>query len=297
MIPDDHEASESSTSRRVQDRNWQTRELKTYDNHRRRVMDLVRSLAVQCQADGNSIVILGAGNCLDLDLPELARIYQRIQLVDLDAEALDIGVSRQISASDSPTLDRIHLLAPVDLAEPLTGLTADDFAESRVADTCVRLESSLVRCPGMPADQVVSACVLSQIIDALSLLVGQQHPQLPILLQAVRRGHLKRMLDWLVPGGVGVLITDVVSSETVPVLEQIPEQQLPPLLHQCLQTGNFFAGLHPGQMMQDLSHYEPISNLVKDVSIIPPWKWQLGPRFYAVYAVSFRKRSGFVSGV
>jgi hypothetical protein len=297
MIPDDRDASESSTSRRVLDRNGQTRDLQTYGNHRRRLMELVRSLADECPIDERSIAILGAGNCLDLDLAALARIYQLIQLIDLDAEALETGVSRQISASDSQAIDRIHRLAPVDVAEPLTSLTADDFNESRVVDTCSRLESSLDRCPGMPADHVVSACVLSQIIDALSLLVGQQHPQLPTFLQAVRRGHLKRMLDWLVPKGVGLLITDVVSSETVPVLEQVPEKQLPPLLQQCLQTGNFFAGLHPGQMMQDLTHYEPIADLVNDVAMLPPWKWQLGPRFYAVYALSFRKRSGFVPGV
>jgi hypothetical protein len=279
---------------RVQERNRQTRELTTYGSHRLRVMELVSSLADQSQNDGRAISILGAGNCLDLDLLELVRTFQQVQLVDLDADALEIGVARQISANDAQAINRIHRLAPVDLAEPLASLTVDDFAEPRLAETCLRLEANDGRCLGLPADRVVSACVLSQIIDALSLLVGQQHPQLPILVQAVRRGHLKRMLDWLDPGGVGLLITDVVSSETAPVLEQMPDDQLPRFLQQCLHAGNFFAGLHPGQMIQDLAHYEPISRLVEDARMHLPWKWQMGPRFYAVYAVSFRRRSGLV---
>ena len=294
MISDNRDENGFGPAQRVLDRNRQTRELTTYDNHRRRVMELVSSLADQSQSDGSSIAILGAGNCLELDLPQLATRYHQVQLIDLDADALEVGVARQISAGDSQTLDRIHRLAPVDLAEPLTSLTVDDFTELRLADTCLRLEATESQCPVMPADRVVSACVLSQIIDSLSLLVGQQHAQFPIFLQAVRRGHLKRMLDWLVPGGVGLLITDVVSSETAPVLEQMPDQQLPRFLQQCLQSGNFFAGLHPGQMMQDLTHYQPISSLVREVVMHPPWKWQMGPRFYAVYAVSFRKRYGSI---
>jgi hypothetical protein len=297
MISDERNARASETWHRVHDRNRQTRALTTYGSHRDRVMELVSSLRDQSPKLTQSIAVLGAGNCLDLDLPALVRTSQRVELIDLDAEALEFGVSRQISAIDPGVRNNIHRRAPVDLAEPLTQLTQDDFDDPRWMDTCSRLESVHVRDRGIPVDCVVSACVLSQIIDSLSLLVGPQHPRLPVVLQAVRRGHLNRMLEWLVPSGIGLLITDVVSSDTAPGLAHVPDQHLPLFLQQCLQMGNFFAGLHPGHIMQDLTQYEPISSRVRDVAMHPPWKWQMGPRFYAVCAVSFCRRTQQMSAV
>ena len=60
--------------------------------------------------------------------------------------------------------------------------------------------------PTEPTDVVVSACVLSQIIESLAPLIPADHPAFLDFLQALRRGHLRRMLQLLKPNGCGVCV-------------------------------------------------------------------------------------------
>jgi hypothetical protein len=144
--------------------------------------------------------------------------------------------------------------------------------------------------PVEAADVVVSTCVLSQMLSAMTNLVTDKHPQFLPLIQAVRRGHLVRMLQLLKSGGRGILVSDLVSSETTPQLTSISEASLPQLLAQSLATGNFFSGLHPGVMLQDLGTAPGIASFIESPVMTAPWRWQMGPRTYAVYAITFRKK-------
>jgi hypothetical protein len=144
--------------------------------------------------------------------------------------------------------------------------------------------------PVEAADVVVSTCVLSQMLSAMTNLVTDKHPQFLPLIQAVRRGHLVRMLQLLKPGGRGILISDLVSSETTPALTSMSEDNLPKLLAQALAAGNFFSGLHPGVMLQDFGTAPGIASSVDSPSMTAPWRWQMGPRTYAVYAITFQKK-------
>jgi hypothetical protein len=273
--------------------NRQTRGLQTYDLHRRQIMTLITA-ATPSVASNPSLIVLGAGNCLDLDLRELVDRFHSVCLLDLDRTALEFGVEAQFSATESDWATRrssIQLVAPLDIAAPLASLQQDHFAPGTdLTELIEQLSDCLPILPVEPADVVASTCLLSQIIGALLHLATDQHPQFLSLLQSLRRGHLRRMLQLIKPGGCGLFVSDLVSSETTPALQNCTDPELPGLLAQCLNSGNFFSGLNPGVVLQDFRNCPEIAANVANVQILPPWKWQMGPRTYAVYAIHFRRR-------
>lgn len=286
--------SDSPAALRAAERNVQTCRLQTYGSHRQHTMSLLRAAADKLSGNAQSIAVLGAGNCLDLDVRELTTRFRTIQLLDLDRNALEHGVAAQasveLSTTNNPPASEINFIAPIDLAAPLAELEPGDLAGEGNADTvCGLLRSPFRTTPCAPADIVVSTCVLSQMIEALANTAGERHPHFLQLLQSVRRGHLCRMLQLLRPGGRGLFISDLVSSESAPELSQVTAADLPGLLAECLSAGNFFSGLNPGVILQDLNTCPEIAPRCQDVEIHPPWLWQMGPRTYAVYAITFMK--------
>ena len=279
---------ESPAAKRAVMLNTQTRVLQTYGQHRQRTMELISLAAVEFGSlTEQTVSILGAGNCMDLDLQQLATIFHSVSLLDIDCDAVESGVN----AAEGLQTSRVQIVAPVDLATPLATTTTASLLEAgSIAQFCQQLASPLATLPVVPADVVVSTCLLSQILSALSHLVTENHPQFLPLIQALRRGHLVRMLQLLKPGGRGILISDLVSSETTPALTSIDDASLPKLLAQALATGNFFSGLHPGVMRQDLGTSPAIAPDVESPIMTAPWRWKMGTRVYAVYAITFRKR-------
>lgn len=288
---------DSAVALHAAERNLQTRKLQTYLSHRQRTMRLLSLAAQDCSdADVASLSVLGAGNCLDLDLRELSKHFSRINLLDLDFAAVKYGLDAQLPQGDPESAslrNSVRLIAPFDLATPLASLTSAQLADSdSIAGICDALAAPFDVAPAEPAHVVVSTCLLSQIIDGLALLSSHDHPPFVSLLQALRRGHFRRMLQMLKPGGQGIFISDLVSSETTPVLQEILDSNLPQLLAQCLTSGNFFSGLNPGIVMQELQSGIELRDECCDVRIEAPWRWQMGLRVYAVYAVTFRRRQG-----
>lgn len=280
--------TETPVAKRAATLNAQTRVLQTYEQHRQKTMELVSLAAAELIGVAERTVsVLGAGNCMDLDLQQLATLFHKVTLLDLDREAVESGVN----VAESLQTSRVQIVAPVDLASPLATTTAASWSGAdSIAQLCQQLANPLAVLPVAPADVVVSTCVLSQILSGLTQSVTDKHPQFLSLIQAVRRGHLVRMLQLLKPGGRGILISDFVSSETTPGLPSIDDASLPKLLAQALATGNFFSGLHPGVMLQDLGTAPGVASSVDSPVMTAPWRWQMGPRTYAVYAITFRKK-------
>ena len=249
------------------------------------MMELIQSAGRLFPGPGRpSITVLGAGNCLDLDLKVLGGQFDLVRLVDIDQNAVEYGVEAQLGISNS-----VRIIAPMDLAAPLASLVANDVETADACESvCLQLAHTLPILPTEPTDVVVSACALSQIMESLAQLIPADHPAFLDFLQALRRGHLRRMLQLLKPNGRGVFVTDLVSSETAPELSAIDIAQLPRFLAECLLSSNFFSGLNPGLVLQDLKTEPGLAEFCRDVQIHPPWQWQLGPRSYAVYAVDFR---------
>lgn len=291
-----HEAStgaiepllESPAAKRAATLNAQTKVLQTYGQHRQKTMELISMAADEFRSIADrTISILGAGNCMDLDLRQLKTLFPSVNLLDLDREAVESGVQ----AIEGLSRTQITIVAPIDLASPLATTKLSDLSEAAaITQFCKSLTAPLAVMPVEAADVVVSTCVLSQLLSAMTHLVTDKHPQFLPLIQAVRRGHLIRMLQLLKPGGRGILISDLVSSETTPELTTINEANLPKLLAHSLATGNFFSGLHPGVMLQDLGTAAGIASLIESPIMTAPWRWQMGSRAYAVYAITFRRK-------
>lgn len=253
-----------------------------YAPHRARVMSLLLSAP-----ERRSLCVLGAGNCNDLDLSRLLAEFESVTLVDLDPEALLAGAELQQAAGHP----RLKLAGDVDLSG--VNRLLDDPPEQLQPDWLQSLseQAAAASFPALPAEcsVVVSVGLLSQLIHSV-LSTGLPVASLLPVIQAVRRRHLQLLLELAVPGGRGCLVTEVVSSDSTPGLDQVREEQLPAFLAQQLATGNFFTGLHPGLLLQQLRDDSRLNALIEEIRPASPWLWPFISRTYAVTAWTMIRR-------
>jgi len=192
-----------------------------------------------------------------LQRPGLGRVgggFREIQLCDLDDEALTQGVAAQHLAEPH----RVRLFGGVDLSgigARLAAWSPDRPATPAAVAECVAAATAAADplAEAEPADVAASVCVLSQLIEAVTVALGARHPQLLALVTAVRRRHLELLLERTRPGGAVVLVTDFVSALTCPELATTGEDQLPELTTRLIQQRNFFTGstVRPAAALSD----------------------------------------------
>jgi hypothetical protein len=281
---------------RQQQRNAESREAwERYTSHRQRVMEILIQ-AHDPNAGPSSIFVWGAGNCNDLDLRQLAERFETVCLADLDAAALDFGVRQQGMFAN----DRLQLLDGIDatgIGKTLSGWTPQSPPSGEEVAACVR-EANSKSVPELPApfDVVASLGLLTQLIESVALAVGEHHSGFPDLMVAVRNRHLRQLVETLRPGGRFVLVTDVVSSTTVPGLSQVPPSRLSAVLSQLIQQRNFFTGANPFALCRFFTADASVSGCLEQVELAAPWLWDFGSRTYAVCALTGRRKardSGF----
>ncbi|MEP3478841.1 MAG: hypothetical protein ABJZ55_06310 [Fuerstiella sp.] len=274
-----------------QKRNEETRDLlESFQGHREKVMQLVTETANQLLQDESakmpSVALLGAGNCLDVDLNKLQERFETIHLVDVDGDSI------AMAASESANPAQCELHAPFDVASPLMSLTRRDFEATNteaMAAALQALSAENLANPIVEADVVVSLCLLSQLVETLSGIIGENHAAFSNALKAVRIGHLRRMLNMLRPGGVAILISDVVSSVSAPELVDAKESELPDLVRKLVTSRNFFSGTNPAAVLAELNLLTKTAGGPESVHTIDPWKWQPGERTFAVYGMRIQK--------
>lgn len=223
------------------------------------------------KAHGNTrdtIAILGAGNCNDLELRWLGENFRTVVLVDLDEEALSYGFRSQ----SVPAHGNIRPLAPVDI----TGVLHDgDDRESQEYPRLLKQtqKASLPEIISEPNDVVVSCCVFSAIVETLT-----QQPvptdRLGDLVLDFRRQHFELLLASLRKGGRAIFISDCVSSETLPELVSQQPEEASRMLLQCIQRRNFFTGLNPNAIANSFKE-PPLSSSIGKAQFISPWIWRL----------------------
>lgn len=264
-----------------------------YAEHRAKVMQLITATVGQLAPENNrcsSVVLLGSGNCLDVDLPKLATLFDTLHLVDIDETA-----SRNAVQESGVNNDQIRIHAPEDIAEPLLSLASRDFEpleDNR--EHCIKVLQALSSENGVAdvpeADVVLSLCVYTQLVDALAHIVHREHPAFQNALKALRIGHLRRMVNMLRTGGVAIFVTDVVSSATANELDTATDESLSEVIRDLVNKGNFFAGTSPAAVLNDLNVLSRLPTGPETVHTIDPWLWNLGDRKYAVYALRIQKR-------
>jgi len=273
-----------------QSRNRASRDLwHRFAPHRQRVTDLLIG-AIPPAAHAPRLVILGAGNCNDLDLARLRQQFSTIQLLDCDLEAVQQGVERQGLADDPALIPT----GPVDLsgfADATPAWSPDRPPSDREIDAALSAASAATLHSLLPSDVAASIGLLSQILERLIHDLGPQSPRLLDLVQQVRHTHLRLLIDHLNPGGIGLLITDVVSSETAPQIVEAQPLALATLVRELIQQRNFFTGLNPAVIHSLLTNDPLLAPRIDDITIHAPWTWDLGSRVYAVYAAQFRRRA------
>jgi SAM-dependent methyltransferase len=248
--------------------------------------------AAQATHEGGRLCILGAGNCNDLRLTELARGFGEIVLVDIDEDALERGFVGAFGQrpGERPDLDaRVVLRGDVELTG-IVGQLAHD-SESELSTIVERAFTAPAPPIGQDFDVVVSCCVLTQLIALPVDALGDKHPDLTRVALAVRTGHLRLMARLLRPGGHAVLITDVVSSDTMPSLAHAAAGSLPQILAEAIADRNFFTGANPLALLALFSSDAWLCEHVVVGELIGPWAWRVGPdRTYLVVAVPFTRR-------
>lgn len=243
----------------------------------------------QLLQEADRLCILGAGNCNDLDLQALVKAHREVHLVDVDTEALKTGIARQNLAQHA----RIHLHGGTDITGMLEQLATwsqnTKITETDITALLVNSVRSLNKIPG-PFNLVASTCILSQLIKTVVDAVGEEHPQFLALIQAIRMGHLRLLMQLTDSGGTALLLTDIVSSASYPALASVPAHNLSRVLKQLIQDGNFFHGVNPAALVTLFRQDPELSKQVTKIEPIGPWLWDLGPRHYAVVALKLQRR-------
>jgi len=257
--------------------------------HRQRVTELLID-AIPPDVAAPHLAVLGAGNCNDLELADLQQRFATIDLVDGDCRSVLQGIERQGLASNPS----VRTVGPIDLsgiAQATTGWMPNPPVSNAAIEVAIAATIDLYALPVQQVDVIASVCLLSQILDRLAVAIGQEHPRYLDLVQHVRHRHIRLLIEHLRPGGTGLFITDVVSSDTAPQIVAAKDLAIPNLLRECLDQGNFFTGLNPAVINSLLTNDPLIGPQIAEVRMIPPWRWDLGPRVYAVYAARFRRCS------
>ncbi|KAA1260747.1 hypothetical protein LF1_32880 [Rubripirellula obstinata] len=282
-----HHASLNEKSRSLRD---------CYASHRQQIMRLIcdyKGEPVHQKLSSTNvarIAVLGAGNCNDIDLSSLTQQFDEVHLVDLDSDAIDFANSHP-----GVDQDRIHRHCPVDLASPLLELLEPVVlgkAASRptsIADDWIeRLRLPPQPLPIPPCDVVVSVGLLSQLMLSIDLALDHLPPTTTLpLIQTVRREHFRRVTSMLRPathdrsGGIAVFGFDFVSSASAAEILRTPDDQLGPLAMKLINERNFFSGMNPGVLLNELKSI----SAVRMIHVEPPWRWTLGRREYLMMAV------------
>lgn len=242
-------------------------------------------------AGSNSLCVLGAGNCNDLDLIALTDRWDKIRLVDIDVEAMHAGVANQFQTADESARLRQSRIecTPCDLTGALDQF--HEVAQNPSAEAIARLRAALTRLPaiaqtGETYSAVASTCVLSQLIGIARHTVGETSPELRPLAELIRLQHLRTLAELTAPGGTALLFADFVSSESEPDLLYAPPHALPAIMDRVTTGNGCFTGMNPRILHRLIASPSFGACWAEPPQLSPPWVWNLGPRSYLVAALT-----------
>jgi hypothetical protein len=256
-------------------------------SHRARVMGLI---AEARGGTGKTLCVMGPGNGNDIELAKLARDFEKIALVDLDEAAL----ARAVARLDENLVGNVRRYCPIDLSGILPVLESwvRHRNPSHAEISGVMRTALAAPRPDVGAfDVVASTCMLTQLIDSVYMALPMEHPRCVELVMAVRNRHLEMILELLNPCGVGVLVTDFVTTETAPELAQLDELLLPRAATKWIEERSFYAGANPFAIRDYYNRSREPGPRAENAQVRGPWRWDIGAKRLAVCAVTFR-RSG-----
>ncbi len=277
LVTADLAAIHSRNNRRTSDF-WEL-----YATHRLRLSEVIAEYA-----SGSRLCILGAGNANDLDLEGLVASFAEVHLTDLDASALTRAFERQ-----SPEAQRRLVLHPDhEVSGFLRHLPlwrkADPTPEA-LANLIPTGAARLVRALPGPFDLVVSDCVVSQLFWTCFEALGTR-PLLTHVTRAVLLTHLRALIALTRPGAWSLLVTDTISSDTVPLDDLYARVAPVALLRELDRAQMLFSGTSPSLTDAVIRGDEELAAGIDDVVVIPPWLWRVAShRTVLVHALAFHR--------
>ncbi len=237
------------------------------------------------------LAILGAGECSDINLEALREWFEEVHLFDLDGKTVWNGVDFQGLAG----ADWIQIHGGIDVSgmgSVIAGLKDNPYDDGYLVEIIRQSSEFRLEEFSNQFDVVASTCLLSQIFEHAIASIGERHSRLIELLTSLRLGHILMLADMCRPGGIGNLIFDFVSSESLPGMIGTKGDDLTNLLGDAVKQNNFFHGMSPLRINDVLLSDQRIASQVERVRMTKPWVWQATTRHYAVLAAQFcRKRS------
>lgn len=257
-----------------------------YEGHRRQVMSLIQEASGE---DNQRICLLGAGNCNDIDLSLLSQWYPEIHLVDWDARSLQEGIKKQMIPLESVTMHSGIELTGV--ARYIERWKRTRPSNSEIDEVIALLSEPYDIGLGTAFDVVLSGSLLTQLIELPVALLGREHPKMVEVALKIRAAHFRLMTSLMAPGGAGVLVTELISSDTCPELNHCPEDKLSELYYRLIQEKRIFTGTNPHALIPAL-HADPfIAPQIKHTRLTAPWRWQLAlDRSFLAYGFVFKRK-------
>lgn len=253
-----------------------------YSEHRAQTTALI---AARSPAGKNArVALLGAGNCNDVDLPQVLEHAAQVHLIDIDAHAITAARERL----DEAQRERVKLLAPVDLSGLLptwhqARMRVPSFAE--VDGWSAQGAAKVVETVNDAFDLVVSCCVLTQMSWGLRQSLGANHPLETQAREALVGAHLRSLVA-LAPGVKALLISDMISTEYFPLDDLPAGTDLQALMDRLVAEQNFYQGANPPLVKRLLRRDPWLAERVRQQTWLTPWLWHgPGGRTYLVYGL------------
>ncbi len=266
-----------------------------YRPHREHLTRLIAGIAAREGTDGpeGALVLLGAGNCNDVDVEQLARQFAVIHLVDIDAGALDRAKSRLSPEVRARTtahggVDLTGLLQPIEKSRGKLG--DDEKALAQAVD-----EGTAGLLSKLPAGQgrvVVSCCLLSQLGWSLEEAAAGDDERGMRLRVAALTVHLRTLAGLCRSGGTALIAADIVSSQLYPLDELEEGVDLRQLAADLIARQDIvYASANPVLVGRLLRKDDGCKDAFAPAMILTPWLWTgQFERTYLVYPQLLQRR-------
>jgi hypothetical protein len=264
------------------------RHAELYAPHRHQLREVILTAAPR---PGGRLCVLGAGNAHSLDLEVLTAHFAEVCLVDLDRMALERAAARTSPAAQA----RLTLHAPID-ASGLGGLLASwnqsstPPADEALATIPAATAAALAAALPAPFDLVISDCILTQIHWSCFQAIGNT-ADLNRVIRCALLAHLHTLATLTRSGGTALLVTDAISSDSLPLWQIFSATDPAWLLAELDGTGALFSGTSPALVTHLLKDDPTLAAMIERHEVGAPWLWQQARnRFLLVYPTLLRRR-------
>ena len=278
-------------------------EWERFATHRAHVTRLL--LEKGSAAPSPTLCVLGAGNCNDVDLAQVAAVYERIELVDLDVQALSGAVARHAPA----VREKIGCHAPLDVSGVLGRLPQwrrMNTSESELLSLPQLHAQRIADVLGRRFDCVLSCGLLTQLHLPIVEALGAEHPLFEAATQTLLLTHLRLLRGLTSGGGCALLVTELTSNLTLPALDEtLSSAELARLFDVVVRQGNVMRIADPIGLRQVIAD-DPLLRELRvsfgaesegaesegagSEGTVSPWLWEQGPkRRYLTYALCLKR--------